>query len=252
MNLNERCKVRILVLFLIISGSVYGDTNAKIISMAVTDWPPYTGTELLNYGIASEIVTESFRKVGYTTEMTFMPWARLLEEVRIGNYDGAVAAYWTKDRAESYRYSESFLKSPLVFYKRTEDQITWSEYEDLKNYRIGIVRSYANSKELDQADYLDKEVVNTDIFNLKKLLAGHIDLAVIDQFVAQNIIISDIGLFRDLLEPIEPALAVHSLHVMFTNNRPNANVNADLFHQGLAILKEDGGLSRILHKHGFD
>jgi polar amino acid transport system substrate-binding protein len=45
------------------------------ISLATLEWPPYTGTNLVNNGFSAEIVDAAFEAVGVKTQTTFLPWA---------------------------------------------------------------------------------------------------------------------------------------------------------------------------------
>jgi hypothetical protein len=40
----------------------------------------------------------------------------------------------------------------------------------------------------DSVDYLTKDLANSNLANLKKLIANHVDLVVIDRFVARHLL----------------------------------------------------------------
>jgi len=145
------------------------EASEKTVTIVASNWLPYSGRFLPNYGIAPELISAAYQHEGYKVEYNFMAWSKAIKEVEEGNCDAAANAYYTAERAEKYLFSESYMESPVVFYKRKDTPINWNKsLEDLKAYRIGVVKGYANSPEFDKADFLNKKVSKTEILNIKK------------------------------------------------------------------------------------
>ena len=224
----------------------------KVVRLTGIDWRPYEGQGLPNNGLATEIVKTAFKRVGYRIELTYMPWARVLKELEFGRYDGTVSAYQTAERQHKFSFSNAFLTSAVVFYKRVEKPIIWSKLTDLKPWSIGVVRGYANSQAFDNANYLTKDLANSNLSNLKKLIANHIDLVVIDRFVARHLLKNTMMAFINDIEPVEPVLMRRTVHTMFSKSVVGYQQTVTDFNCGLALIIADKTLQKILNKHGFD
>ena len=224
----------------------------KTLSLATLEWKPYVGKKLMNYGFTSEIVTKAFKRVDYSVTVDFMPWARVLHEVLKGKYDAAFPAYYSDKRAKTYALSNSFAEGPLVFCKKKDVNISYKSLQDLKPYRIGVVRGYVNTPEFDAADYLKKDLANSDEINLRKLVKGRIDLVVIDKFTAHHILRTTIPESVDTIEFVKPWLQAKPLYLAVSRKIKGHQQIVKDFNHGLKQIAEDGTIRKIMKKHGFD
>ncbi len=225
----------------------------KRITIANLAWLPYSGQFLPKYGIAPEIITEAFSRVGYKVEYNFMAWTLALDEVKKGSFDAIGTAYFTKEREKIYQFSDPYMDSPIVFFKRKDSRVGWNgNIEDLKDYKIGVIKGYANSPEFDKADFLRKAVSRTEVLLLKKLLYKQADMIAMDQFVGiYNINEKLVGYDKYKLEPIQPPLIVNKLYLMFSRKVPGFMQKSMDFNTGLSKIRKDGTLNSILVRHGF-
>jgi polar amino acid transport system substrate-binding protein len=229
-----------------------GLANENIVRIVSSDWAPYCGKDLLEYGIVAKIITAAYQKNGYNVQFDFKPWKRVLKEVERGEYDGSAVAYHTEERAKIYILSDPYMKSSTVLYQRKNMLKTWNKLEDLKSYRIGILRGSSHSESFDKANFLRKEPVSKHLYNLRKLIANHIDLIAIDPFVAEYLIESKLPLHKGKIEPLNPPLDVSKpLYIMFSRNRPGIQKKIKAFNDGLKKIKNDGTLRNLLSKHAF-
>jgi len=226
-------------------------SSDRIIRLATLDWSPYVEEKLENYGFTSEIVSEVFRKAGYQVKIYFMPWARVMAEVKAGEYDAMYPAYYSEKRSRIYALSRPISEGPLVLCKRSDENIQYKTLMDLKPYKIGVVRGYVNTLEFDSAEYLTKKIVNNDKQNLLKLLAGRIDLAVIDKYTAKQIIKTDIPYAGGKLDFLEPPLENKGLYVGFSKEIKGYPKILEDFNQALDEMVKKGLINKIVKKHGF-
>lgn len=221
------------------------------IRLATLDWPPYVGKSLFQQGFTTAIVSEAFKRAGYKVKIDFLPWARAIQQADEGNYDAVYPEYYSDDRNKSFFFSEPFASGPLGFYKRKDDKISYTKLEDLKPYRIGIVLGYINTPEFDSASYLQKETATSDEQNIRKLLAGRIDLIVIDKYVAQYLIKNSITEATGKIEFLEPPLLDQKLYVIFPRKTVASEKKLQEFNTALKSMQNDGSLERILRESGF-
>lgn len=244
-------KSYVLISLVVLCYAQYGAAE-KIVSLAATDWPPYAGKDLENYGFVSEIVVEAFSRVGYTVKISFMPWKRVLGKVEQGKYDAAYPAYFSEERANVYALSRPFAIGPIGFYKRRDVEIAYKTLRDLQPYTIGVVRGYVTNATFDSVEYLKKDVADNDEQNLTKLLRGRVDLIVIDKLTAQYILSTAIPEGNAALEFLDPPIEKKLIHLMFSRNIEGYEQRLQDFHRGLEQVLEDGTVKRILKKHGVD
>lgn len=162
--------------------------------MTSLDWPPYTNDKLPAQGATSAVVTEAMKAAGNGLKVEFYPWTRT---VNLAKSDTAYIAYFpeyfSKENAAEFLYSDPIGTGPLVFIERKSAPITWTSYDSLKGKKIGVVKDYVNTEELDTkiaSKALTADVAPDDVKNLLKLAAGRIDVAVVDinvyNYLAKN------------------------------------------------------------------
>jgi len=221
----------------------------KKVALVASEFPPFSGEQLPNGGPVIEITVEAFKKVGYQVEVTFLPFARQIEYAKNGEVDGIIMLWHTKEREEWSLFSDPLPACRIGFYKRKSDTISFSTYADLKPYKIGIVRGYANPPGFDEAK-LNTDAVTFDQQNLQKLQANRIDLALIDKWVAQYLIRTKFPQFEAELEWMDPPLQITQQYLAISKKVANYEQKSRDFNQGLKELTDEGGVTRILEKHG--
>jgi polar amino acid transport system substrate-binding protein len=223
----------------------------RVIRLATLSWEPYVIEHIENYGFISEIVSRTFEEAGYPVVISFMPWIRVLAEVKAGAYDAMYPAYYSEERARNYAMSTPITDSFLVLCKRCDASICYEHLLDLKPYKIGVVRGYINTTEIDSASYLDKALVNSDKQNLLKLLTGRIDLAVIDKYAARQIIRSSIPQAAGKLCCLEPPLEKKQLYVGFSKAIKDYPKLLQDFNRSFDKLATAGVIGNIINRQGF-
>lgn len=262
----------IIMMVLLFSVQVFAqDRQVKLLTL---EWEPYVGANLPNQGFAAEIVTLAFKKAGYKVTIEFRPWDTALEIVKRGGADGVFPAYHEAGREAYLLFSNPFSKSPLglckikdyaqpspsgdFLYKRgarirygVDPRIDQTlALKELKAYRFGVVRGYANTPEFDRADFLTKLVAETDAENIGKLLQDEVELVVIDRYVSQNILVKKFPWRFNEVEFMEPPLALRNLYVGVSKKTDNPEKKLSDLNAGLEVLRADGILDRIMTRYG--
>lgn len=207
--------------------------------LASLEWPPYTGQSLRGLGASSEVVRQAFLKSGVSLEIHFFPWARAVAMARTS---GEFAGYFPEYRAarieDSFIFSDSIGESPLGFAEPAGAPVRWSNLHDLKGLTIGAVQGYVNTEEFDrmaEAGELRVEMAPDDLTNLRKLLGGRIQLAVIDENVFRHLLATepDLKAGQKKLQFNGKILEVKELFVCFRRDSDGERL-AKLFNEGLA------------------
>jgi len=215
------------------------------------DWPPYIGSDLKDNGMVAKVVEAAFARSNYRLEIEILPWESAVSDAIDGVYSGYFPEYYADYIKEDFVFSDPFVEGPLVLMKRKGDNISYTKLSDLKNYVIGVVAGYVNTEAFDSADYLTKEEGSDDLQNIKKLLDGKLDLIVIDTNVAKYLIDQNLPGQFGKVEFLKPVLEIKSLYICFSKTDPNVNQIVKAFNSGLAIIKRDGTLKKILTQYGF-
>lgn len=225
--------------------------QARQLTMCTLNWEPFYGENLPRNGFFTELVREAFERGGHTVNVEFMPWARAMLEVKQGDREVLLGAYYSDERAETYWASEPIYTAEVGLVTRTDiDLESYSSLRELSGYSIGYGRGFTVTEEFDNADYLNKEPAEDLARNVRKLYAGRIDM-IAGSFA--NIRYAAQQQQRDLdrLRFLQPPLKENTLHIMISRAVPDGEQLLADFHRGLRAIREDGTYERILREMGY-
>ncbi|MGH8029458.1 MAG: substrate-binding periplasmic protein [Arenimonas sp.] len=248
----------LLAAVLSITTSSAATAEKKPVRLATLEWEPYIGQEMPDQGYCAALIRAAFAQQGMQVEIEFYPWARALHLARIGAVDGLMPEYFNASRLAEFEFSAPFPGGPLVLYKRHGAAIEFSgdpaREQDavlraLKERRFGVVRGYLNTPVFDAASYLVKDEANDDATNLRKLVYGRIDLAVIDRRVAEHLIRTEYPDYARKIEPMSPPLAEIPLYIAFSRKSPRQAELLATFNKGLAALRANGQVDKLYQRY---
>ena len=202
-------------------------------------------------GYLAEITDTAFRRVGYDPEFVFVPWARaLLGTIEI-EYDVLLAAYRTEEREKVLLYSNPIGRTDVILLKLKTRDIHFSSIKDLRPYRIGHIKGSKVNKEFDEAEkeYLEMDYVKDAKYNMKKLLAGRIDLAVEKKERIEQLLKTSFRDYADRFEFITPPLQKNFFYNCISKKHGSSYKLISDFNRGLRMIQEDGTLDAILERH---
>lgn len=193
----------LLALSLILSTNL-SFSEDKVIQLTSLDWPPYSSKSLDQQGASVAVAKEAFKAMGYTLKVSFFPWSRAVALAKDSSqYSGYFPEYFSDDTAKDFIYSAPMGSGPLGFAERKDKSINWSKLAELKSYRIGVVQDYINTTDFDAmvaSKALKSSVTTSDEKNLKKLVSGRVDLAVVDKNVMNYLFKTAPGLSKKAAE----------------------------------------------------
>lgn len=228
-----------------------GQAHAREIVLCTMNWEPYYGKDLPRGGFFTDIVRTAFERAGHTVNVEFMPWPRAMLEVKQGDRDVLLGAYYSDERARTYVASKPIYtdKTGLVALNSLGFQ-DFDSLHELSDYTIGVGRGFAVSEEFDSADYLDKEFEKTQVLNLRKLYTKRVDM-IAGSFVSIRFFAAKENMDVSSLVFLDPPLQEHTLHIMVSRAiEDDEELLAD-FHEGLEAIREDGTYRRILEEMGY-
>lgn len=194
------------------------------------------------------IVREMANRAGAPLQLRYCPLARCLAEAERGGVDLLIGVRATPERGAYLDYlSPPFAgASSLRFVLRRDDRRDIRRYEDLAGWRIGVVAGSTYFPRFDVDLSLERDAAPNAGSSLRKLLAGRVDVVVMNQEQAR--VLQQRDEFRGRLrlasyaytldEPRRIAIARHS---------PLYGQKAVL-ERALAAMVKDGTARRLMHQ----
>ncbi|MBU2712829.1 substrate-binding periplasmic protein [Zooshikella harenae] len=220
----------------------------KELKFAATEWPPYSGANLKGNGFSPQLIKKIFSKNKDEVQILILPWARALKGTIEGDYDGLLDVWYSEERAQELNFSDPYMYNRIKFIKRTNSDITYNKFSDLKSYRIGIVRDYAYNKEFDASKEIAKISERTFAINFYKLLHHRIDLTLEDELVARHEIKKISPLLLKEVVFLPKVLSENKLHVAFSKEN---RALVEVFNSSLEKMQKDGSLLQLMLEHDF-
>jgi len=242
--------IKIVVFLSLITCQVFSHAEqTKDLRVTASPWSPYVSRSLPGKGVAVSIVTTALMRAGYTSSFALQKWPDDLESTRMGVYDMIASIWFTEDRARDLVFSDTIFENRIKLMVRTDSDIKISNPEALKGYRVGVVEDYAYT----QGAYsnLPVEIIKAGTVeeNLQHLLAGDIDIAVIDEQVALYTLNNKIPGGIRQIRFARDALSTRQLKVAVSRKRSDAEQVISDFNKALQGMKDDGSYLDILHQY---
>ena len=240
-----------VIIGLVGCGLIVNSTWAEeTIRISTLEYAPWTGKNLKDNGFVNHVITEAFKRKGYTVKYSYLPWQRALTETKNGKYSALSYVYWSKNREKEFFLSDPISEEKIVlFHLKTKPLKDWKTLDDLKDYQFGATRGYTYTKEFWEAaasKRLKVDVADSDIQNFKKLLAGRIDIFPSGLVNGYSILKKEFNQSISRLISFDPKpLSQTTGHLAFTRNRKDSENLLRIFNQGLAELKKEGLFDKL-------
>lgn len=235
-------------LTLILLGLSSPSFAGRELNLVATNYPPFYADALPEQGGVAQVVKEAFKRQGYNASVTFYPFARAALLVKTGQADGIIGLWYRKEREQWAHYSAPIQAVQIVFYKRKDNPLSFSQLSELKPFTIGIGRGYANPPEI-AATGLTTEEGNSDEINLKKLFLKRIDLVLIGHNLAQYLIKKNLSEYADIFEQVGDPIATEVFHLGVSLAITDQATLIAEFNKGLESMRKDGRLANILSQY---
>ncbi|WP_100641735.1 substrate-binding periplasmic protein [Alteromonas facilis] len=213
-------------------------------------WPPYSDSQMKELGASIAVAKAAFSAMGHELVVEFYPWSRAvnLAEKEDSKYIGYLPEYFFE--SDKFVFSNPMGKGPLGLVESVSSPISWSSYDDLNAYTIGVVQDYVNTEELDAkiaSGEINAQTVTSDDKNLLKVAAGRINAAVIDANVFRYMVENDKALAKvaDKLQMNPKLLVEKDLHIAFKNSAEGKRWQA-IFNEGLEKIDVDAVMADYL------
>ncbi|WP_181905428.1 substrate-binding periplasmic protein [Aestuariispira insulae] len=212
------------------------------------DFPPYTGAELPEGGLASAIVIAAFAWMNQEVALEYRPWKRGYEETKAGQYLATYPYVKSRDRLVDFHFSDPiFQYERILFERRHPNASQWPD--TLRGERLCLPVGYEVPSVIE-----DRVIKGTLILIkpsdmdacFKQLLRNRTDYVLSDRILGQSIASHHFGAAPQQLTMIEPPVSKQSAHLIIAKNQPDAiKIIAD-FNRALIALRADGTLDHLV------
>ncbi|HCY88238.1 MAG TPA: amino acid ABC transporter substrate-binding protein [Desulfobacteraceae bacterium] len=244
-------KILIALICVLLSLSICQAEN-KTITGAADPWPPFIDPDHPKQGISIEVATAAFASQGYTYTHKIMPWARAENAVKTGKIDILPNTWHTDKRTGYLKYSEPYASNEVKFIKKKGDDFEYNGMASLAGKKIGIILSYGYGDEFMNSKDFKREAVSDFMTNIKKLVAGRIDLSLGDEIVAKNKISKNDPALLDEIEFTKNYMSSNDLYVTCGLKNPRHEEIINAFNKGLETIKSNGTLDAIFKSYGIE
>lgn len=137
-------------------------------------------------GIHIDVVRAVAENLGLETVFRSVPWDRAVEVVKSGEADAITYITPNPEREAFLHFIDGNILSvgyiSIFISKEREGEIKYSgNLEDLKPYRIAILRGYYRGPEFDKVTYLEKHTVNKMEQLAELVLTKRVDMGVVNR-----------------------------------------------------------------------
>jgi len=198
-----------LLLFLL-SLSTHGYSQQEL-NLVSDIWPPFTDVEG-EKSISFDIVKEALERNSTNVSMDILDFDEVLSVIEESKYDGSAALWQNEERKEYLLFSEAYLHNQLILVGRKGSDVSASNFNDLKDVKIGVVSNYAYGIEVEEENNIQLIKGKSDQKNLEALLSKKVDYILIDDLIIQYLIKYQTNDVSEFLSIGQNPLFVKSLH----------------------------------------
>ncbi|GGF73238.1 substrate-binding periplasmic protein [Alteromonas lipolytica] len=221
----------------------------RTLTIATTEYPPYTSTDMEHNGYINHIISEAFLRVGIEVEYQTTEWSDALAAAQSGEFDAVSYGNFTRVLSQDFWLSEPISTENLVFMaNQTLPLGDWESLSQLASYKMGVVKGYTYSDEL--FAFINQSTATTtfksDKAGLNALIDNTIQLFPIDQLTAWYLLQRDFTAFdRDEVKMLTPFISTVTTHLLIPRQNSDAELLLALFNKGLHTLAMEGKLDRF-------
>ena len=231
--------------------------GAQTLSIRADQWMPMNGDPgAPRPGFAIEILHAIFRPMGIRIDYQLDSWSRSVRLARNGDIDCIVGVY--RGEAPDLLFPQQPLAfDETAFYVAAGSDWRYQGVDSLSGERVGVIDGYSYGDVVD--DWLASDAGQASVAvvyglqplrrNLRKLLAGRLDVIIESPFVMEAMI-RELRLSGAITEAGRIESPPTPLYLACSPARETSARYLSEFDDGMAMLRESGELARIMARYG--
>lgn len=251
---NAVCRLTMgMVVFIVLTTRVLA---GEPVAFATGDQPPYTSSTLPGQGSTTQLVRAICVAAGISPEFDFYPWKRVEVLLEQGQAFASFPYAKTAEREARFAFSEPLIRVHIVIVFNalnpdTPRALPYTRDEDLKPYRVGIIRGSLAEPRMKAAG-VNYELIGTMQQAIAMLLASRIDFYIDDQASITHVVAEKFAKQANQIQPLAHSFDEgKAIYLMVSRTYPGATELLEKFNHGLADLKRSGEYVRLLARGGF-
>lgn len=242
--------MRLLLIVLILTGiNILNSINLKIYTEELAPLNFINDQNQID-GFSTDIVKAIQNKIGDNTPVELVQWNEIYSEIIKGDvpYIMLYSTTFTEERRDLFHWVGPVFDNSWKFFALKSRNIKIKNFDDLKlNYIIGTYFEDAREQYLQKENFLRIDSVPRPELNLRKLLAGRIDLWISSEAELRSVAEKE-DVDIDLFESVYTAKEV-GLFIVFSRSTPESYVQ--IWQKAYNELKNESTLNKISNKWGY-
>lgn len=238
---------------MIVVASMIISAHAEMIQVVGTEYPPFTYTSPENgkpTGFALELLQTMFEDLSLDSRMELFTWKRA--EVMLTDNPNTLAFLARTEKRETlYKWVGPVYPRTLYLYRlKSRPELQLNTIDDVKPYKIGVVRGYASVTEVLNAGAPQSSLdeVSADSLNIKKLFTHRIDFLPNNDMVLAHLLRQE-GYSFDQVERAFVITAEGQSYFYYGLNKATDDMLVQKLQQALDTLKSDGRYDAMLQRY---
>jgi len=197
-------------------------------------------------GSSVEMVREIQRRLGDSTPIQVVPWARGYNELENGTEVLLFSTTMTDEREPLFKWVGPVFRLDWAFYVKKGSGVVIASLEEAKALeRIGTYRDDAREKFLISQGFENLDSTNNSVLNVKKLIAGRLDA----------VISSDEGIIASLIEAgfgpedVEEAFNIRTYELYLSFSKDTSDEIVNKWHNAMKQMYTDGTFQEIYQRY---
>ncbi|MDO4555844.1 MAG: transporter substrate-binding domain-containing protein [Lachnospiraceae bacterium] len=195
----------------------------EILKVCADPFPPYQYLDSNGQvkGKDYDRIMKKLKTAGYEPIFQIDAWNKIYKEFEDGNQDVLFQAQDSPERRKKFYLSQLFRYAITEIVTANKDLCNITSYNELKNYRVGVIKDYSNGLEIDGLPLSCKIELNNTEEILNAVCSGKVDVGVCDQGVKEYLLNKNQNVY-----PIESLTYKRPLYVMFRNRKHRDDFDA--------------------------
>jgi len=197
-----------------------------------------------------DIAREIFARLNKPVEINIYPYERCLYQMKTGERDVLLMAKKNPEREQFMLFTDVVASDPQLFYfdSAHKPAFQWTTWSDLKGYKVGVVRGFDYGPFRSEAKKhgVHVEEVSDELQNIRKLMAGRLDLIILNRSTAVYFKQSNPASSANL-KSADKAVTNAQFHYALSKKGAAAPLLAQM-NDAIRQMKADGTIQRIIGK----
>jgi len=224
--------------------------NAKLNLVTGNDFAPFTGDDLPNGGLVTDLVQQAFAAAGQTHDLRFVPWRRGYDGVVSGRFLATFPYVRSPERERDALFSDPVLENRQLVYLSVKPRMTFNRPSDFRGRVVCAPGGYALPPELDalfRQGALTRETPSNLGACVRMVAMGRADAFVINEHIGNAAVAQAEA--QETVRAAEKPYAVVTQHLIVGRSTPGAAGTIEAFNAGLKILRENGAYDETMTRH---